>query len=413
MRDKRKTFAGRLTRKVLVWLFLVVIGVSYFIFKFAGMATNEFYAESFHNNMLITREYTRRVISDVYVAVTNNIFYLEQNLNDPDSHRKVMERIVKNGTRVRSCGISFIKDYYYPQKGHLFCPFAWRNSSDQDSIKSENMGDDAFNYLVSEWFNDIIENDSAKWSDPFYDGYDAKTALAAYMVPIHDQEGKVVAVLGADISLDWLTNKLIEMDSTTIRKASFSSFDMGITSHSYIISHDGTFITHPDEERILEDNFFRHINQEGVSDEERLINKMKSKGISDNESSEKYIYDGSECYVFYTPVKYTDWKIVTVVPCRSIDLLAITNGAVLLSFIVLAMLIIVIVCRYYLKRESELMQALVVSANDLAKGKFNSPLPDVNHNDEIRQLRDSLDNLQFSLSNYVNDMKKKAAEDKK
>ena len=188
---------------------------------------------------------------------------------------------------------------------------------------------------------------------------------------------------------------------------------MGITSHSYIISHDGTFITHPDEERILEDNFFRHINQEGVSDEERLINKMKSKGTSDNESSEKYIYDGSECYVFYTPVKYTDWKIVTVVPCRSIDLLAITNGAVLLALIVLAMLIIVIVCRYYLKRESELMQALVVSANDLAKGKFNSPLPDVNHNDEIRQLRDSLDNLQFSLSNYVNDMKKKAAEDKK
>ena len=67
--------------------------------------------------------------------------------------------------------------------------------------------------LYAENFHNKIDGDTAKWSDPFYDGYDNKTALAAYMVPIHDTNGKAIAVLGAYISLDWLTEKLAETDS--------------------------------------------------------------------------------------------------------------------------------------------------------------------------------------------------------
>ena len=105
--------------------------------------------------MHVTNEYTRRVISDVYVAVTNNIYYLEQNLDNPDYHKGVMERIVKSGTRVRSCGISFVKDYYYPQKEHRFCPFAWRNVANPEVIWSENMGDADLDYLDADWFTSV------------------------------------------------------------------------------------------------------------------------------------------------------------------------------------------------------------------------------------------------------------------
>ena len=134
-------------------------------FSFAGWATREFYTESYHNKMLVTYEYTRRVLSDVYVAVTNNIYYVEQHLDDSEYPKGVMERIVHNGTRVRSCGISFIEDYYYPERGHRFCPFAWRNSANPDIIYSENMGDADLDYLVADWFLDVIKADTAVWSD--------------------------------------------------------------------------------------------------------------------------------------------------------------------------------------------------------------------------------------------------------
>ena len=119
MEKRQKTIAGKITRRMLVWMIVIVLLVSYALFYFEGQSTRQFYSEIYHNKMLITNEYTRRVISDVYVAVTNNLYYLEQSLNNPDSHKATMKRIVRSGTRIRSCGVSFIEDYY-PQKGSQY-----------------------------------------------------------------------------------------------------------------------------------------------------------------------------------------------------------------------------------------------------------------------------------------------------
>ena len=402
MRQKRTSIAGRLTRKSMLWLLAIVIGLSYFVFQLTGWATRTFYTESYYNKMCITMEYTRRVLSDVYVAVTNNIYYVEQNLDNPDFHKSVMERIVKNGTRVRSCGISFIEDYY-PQKGHRFCPFAWRNVANPDVIWSENMGDADLDYLKADWFLDVIKGDSAQWSEPFYDGYDNETTLAAYMVPIHDSEGRTVAVLGADVSLDWLTKKLNEMDSIINENATFAANLLKLRSQSFIINHDGSFITHPNKASIMSDIFFNHVGDD-ASD---LVERIR-KGYEDHEKhDEKIHYDGRECYVFYTPVKYTEWTIVTVVPWQAIDMLGIINGFVLLLIIAACMMLIVLVCNYYLKRETRPLQNLIKATDDIAKGHFDTPMPDIKHNDEMRQLCDSFEKMQYAFTKYIDNLKSK------
>ena len=127
MKEKKKS-SGSLTRTILIWMCIILLVASYFVINIAGKATTEHLSEDYHNKILITYEYTRRVISDVYVAATNNIYYLEHTLDQPDIHKETMARIVASGTRVRSCGISFIEDFY-PEKGHHFCPFAWRNGA--------------------------------------------------------------------------------------------------------------------------------------------------------------------------------------------------------------------------------------------------------------------------------------------
>ena len=310
MGKKQKTFAGRLTSRLLVWVIIVILVLSYIILRSEGQATRQFYSEIYHNKMLITNEYTRRVISDVYVAVTNNIYFIEHNLDNPDCHKETMERIVKSGTRVRSCGISFIDGYYYPAKERRFCPFAWRNAANPDVVYSQDMGDADLDYLTADWFLDVLKSDSAQWSEPFYDGYDEKTTLSAWEVPIHDQEGRVVAVLGADISLDWLTNKLNEAD-TTINKSNMlmaSLFEM--KSSSFSINHDGSYITNPEGKRIMKDNFFNHLESCDGSDAEGLIKRMKNGIASEDKGKEKFLVNGEECYLFYTPVKYTQWVLV-------------------------------------------------------------------------------------------------------
>lgn len=400
MERKRNTLAGRVTRRILVWMLFIAAVLAVVIFHYEGKATRAFYSEIYHNKMLVANEYTRRVTSDVYVAVTNNVFYLEQMLDKPDSHKATMERIVKSGTRIRSCGISFIADYY-PEKGHQFCPYAWRNAKNPEVIFSENMGDTDLDYLNAGWFKDLIQTDSAQWSEPFYDSHEDQTPLSAYMVPIHDQAGRVVAVLGADVSLDWLTGKLDEMDSTLNDNAMLMASKFGLKSNSFIIYQDGRFITHADEERILKDNFFSHVESCDGSDVDGLVGNMKAGKEREDRNQEKFVIDGEECFVFFMPVKYTNWLMVTVVPCQAIDVLGLLNGGVLFLIVLVALLVVAVVVYYYVKGGMEPMRQLTNAVSDMADGKFETPMPELKHSDEINQLRDAIENMRYTVSNYA------------
>ena len=401
MERKRKSFAGRLTSKLLIWVIIVTLCLSYVILRSEKQATTLFYSEIFHNKMLITNEYIRRVISDVYVAATNNIYYIEHNLDNPDCHKETMERIVKSGTRVRSCGISFIEDYY-PEKGHRYCPFAWRNAAAPDIIYSQDMGDADLDYLTADWFLEVVNSDSAQWSEPFYDGYDEKTTLSAYEVPIHDETGRVVAVLGADISLDWLTYKLNETDTTINKSMMIMASIFEMKSNSFIINHDGSYITNPDGKRIMEDNFFNHLETIDGMEAEEMINRLKNGIANEDRTLDKLLIDGEECYLFYTPIKYTQWVLVSVVPCRAIDILSQLNAATLLFIFLLAMLLIILVGYYYIKNGIYPLKQLTKVANDIAKGKFDTSMPEIKYKDEISQLRDSIEEMQYRLSNKAN-----------
>ena len=348
MEKKKVNLIGRLTVKLSIWMIIIVLGISYILFQLETQATRQFYYEIYHNKMLITNEYTRRVISDVYVAVTNNLYYLEQSLNNPDGHKATMERIVRSGTRIHSCGVSFVKDFY-PQKGHMFCPFAWRDPAHPEEVYSQNKGDEDYDYLSANWFLDVVKSDSARWSEPFYDGYDELTALSAYMVPIHNLSGRVVAVMGADVSLDWFAKKLSEADSVINKNKMLMSSKFNIKSNSFIINHDGTYITHTDVKRIMKDNFFRQMETYDGSDKDEMINRIMNDEV-DNKKTERILVDGKECYMFYMPVKYTQWILVTVVPCKAVDVLCYLNGASVVLIILLPLLILLLIGNYYIRR---------------------------------------------------------------
>ena len=350
MKGRIKSLAARIAIRLLLWGLVITVCVGFVSYHYTLNGITKQYAENFHMRMLINYEYTRRVLSDVYVQVTNNVYYIEHSLDRPDNQIEEMEHIVRNGNRVHSCGMNFIKNYY-PEKGEKFCPFAWRNPENRDEILTDLKGDQDFDYLNDRWFRNVIEGDTCEWSDPFYDGYDKSTALVAYMVPIHDAEGKPVAVLGADISLEWLTGKLDETDSTYNAQNSFAAQVMGLKSQSFIINYDGKFITHPKSEKLLEGQFFHNVRGSKNGKKTLLERKMKAGKQSSDETQERYLFNGEESYFFYTPMKYTDWTMVTVVPCRQIDMLGMIYVLKLMAYVLVGMFVLVAVAYVYMKKD--------------------------------------------------------------
>ena len=72
-----------------------------------------------------------------------------------------------------------------------------------------------------------------------------------------------------------------------------------------------------------------------------LEKKMKAGLLSHNEAEESYKFNGERCYFFYTPLKYTEWMMVSVVPCQTIDMIGLIYALKTMAFGMVAMLMLV------------------------------------------------------------------------
>jgi len=136
-----------------------------------------------------------------------------------------------------------------------------------------------------------------------------------------------------------------------------------------------------------------------------------SEGItSDDEEDYMFRFDGHNSYIFYCPVKESsvkesDWVTVTVVPWLCIDLAGIFVGIIQLFFIIIAMFLISVVCYFTTRTAAKPLKKLAITADEVARGNFDTPLPAIKYNDEIRLLRDSFEDMQHSLTKYIDELK--------
>ena len=370
---KNRSFATRLSQWVMLVLFVMMSALAIFIYYITGSVLLESEASTIKNSMKSAERNISDMMSDVMVATDNNVFDIERNLSKPDEMQAIVERIVK-------------------QNKH-------------SEIQVQRLGDVVNDYLNSKWFKEALAKDSAYWSDPFVDGHDGKTPLVAFLQPIHDQQGRVVAVMGADLSLDFMTEFLEEQDSLTEDAMLVAPTEIPL--RSYMLSQDGTYLTHPESWHIMKGNFFQHVKdydgEEGMA--KNAIKEMKEKKVSNSETDYMMMINRTPSYLFYAPVKGTDWILVVVAPRVVLDFMGLVVGLFMLVVVLVIIQVTFLVCRFVIKRSAKPLKVLADAADMVAQGHFDTQLPSIKHNDEIHQLRDSFENMQQSLATYVEDLK--------
>lgn len=411
---KVRSFAGRLTRRIVLVLLIVMGLTAFWFFALGGSFAQEEEAYRHEAMLKATAENISQVASDVYVAVSNQVPEIEESLDRPDRLMKLVERIVAQNPRIRSCGISFVESYY-PGKGKGYMPYAVRK--DSTTIEVVNLGSERQDYLGEDWFLEALKTDEGFWSEPFFEKNDTVSPLVAYVCPIRDKQGHAVAVIGADVSLDWLREKMQDADYelytqqwTGMNENRRDNKIEDWEPYSMLISKKGTFIVHPDEKRMIRDSIGSIVKASKDTVLVMMTQRMlEGKASSDFEVVDDFNYDcedfdGREGYVFYRPIKHTGWSLVLFAPEMALDLIAYVIGGMLVFFIILAVLIVWLVSRYSIKRTVGPLKLLASSADEVAKGNFEAPLPDIKYNDEIRNLRDSFEDMQHSLTKYVSEL---------
>ena len=431
-KPKMRSFAKRLTRWIAIMQFIVMGFATYWIYSFIKGFGEMEETDLYRSYLTNSNANISRILSNVYLGTLNHVKEIEDNLGQPDRMPSIMKDIVSRSPYIRSCGISFI-DGYYPQKGRWYCPYAIKNDSSQ-VVENRFIGDKDHDYLKAEWFTEALELDSIYWSKPFYDSMDSITPLVSCMIPIHDKHGKTVAIVGSDLSLNWFSAKAfdamnlqgekikvyvgndVDVDSLKGNAINWGERKWRLLTHNFIINKEGTYIAHPDNWRVIKENYFQRAAETPDSIDDQIGHKMVAgrKGFYGKNNLEPapfkfFDLDNSSAYVFYEPIEHTDWSIALAVPSFMVQVISIGSGVIMLLMIGLAMLVTRIVGRFIIKRVTRPINQLAESAKEVAKGNFSAPLPKIKHNDEIRLLRDSFEGMQHSLTEYVEELKNTTA----
>ena len=175
--------------------------------------------------------------------------------------------------------------------------------------------------------------------------------------------------------------------------------------YSFIIDKNGMYVAHPDSERVMKEHILSHVSDNFYSDCKRTVQdmmQMKS-GIA------PMVVDDVWTDVYYTPIASTGWCLGMVVPKRALVTPMIILLFSLLSATGLGQILVWVICRREIRQATKPLVALTKSSDEVAKGNFEAPLPELEYQDEISALRDSFATMQQSLVTYIRDLEETTA----
>ena len=149
----------------------------------------------------------RNKLARVEVTLDNMSWVVNRDLEEADWMFEITEMLVKKNSVINGSAIAFVPDYY-PEKGRWFEPSTVRMAD--GSIENKQVGSANHDYTKSEFYTVPMATDSCIWCEPYMDVDGSQVEVTTYSVPVYDDDGRKVAVVIADISLDWLEDIMNE-----------------------------------------------------------------------------------------------------------------------------------------------------------------------------------------------------------
>ena len=326
----QSSLSKRLTYRIMAVVLVMMAVIAGVVYNMVKEYMLDEAKERYKNMLLSSHEELRRHLSDVYVASKNNMHDIERDIDNPDRMFSHMERIVRQNADIVCCAMLFKQDYY-PSKGRVFVPCARLDSADR--LVVSRIDSTYNNYFYGEWFQEQMKKDKGCWTKAYFEsaffaaGQEPRL-LTTYTAPIHNHDGQPVALLAADVSLEYLRDEM--MEDVTKMNAQFKG-NREHQAYSFVIDHEGTYIIHPDEKRMLRDT-------------------LKADTIMTDEiGSATAVIDGVPSWIYYRKIKYVNWTMAVVVPDDVIMFNGRMLNIIILLTMVLGLLAIYLFCRHQIK----------------------------------------------------------------
>ena len=235
------------------------------------------------------------VVNQTEAAVRNSIWVAQWCLENPDSLKRIPQRVVSENPVVVGSTIALVPGY--SQKYPLYAPYAARDM-ENGKIKMLSLATEEYDYPSMEWFAKPLELGESYWSEPYFDENGGDMLMVTFSMPVKDNNGEIAAILTADISLDWLTELIGDI------KVYPNAFSM-------VVSRNGQIMVCPVDTLVMK----KTVNQFARESSDREVLDRVNKAMLSGETGEMLVrYKGKNNHVYFAPVERTGWSLSIVLP---------------------------------------------------------------------------------------------------
>jgi phosphoserine phosphatase RsbU/P len=322
------------------------------------------------------------VLNAIEKVPENLAAFAEHTSHASSDYIDLIRMVVENNPEIFGAAIAF-EPYVLGADTPRFAPYFYKK---EGGIKYAHL---AYDYFFRDWYQIPKELNRPAWTEPYFDEEGGQIIMATYSVPFYKVvagEKKFMGVVTADISLEWL-QKIVD------------SIKIAETGYGFLLSKNGTFVTHPDIKLVMNETIFSVAEARNDPELRKLGRKLirGEKGFAPFQS----LVTGKACWMVYAPLASSSWSLGVLFPQTELmaDITRL-NGTVLF-LAVAGFFIIFAVIIWIAGTITRPLRALSRATEHVAVGNLDAQVPRIKTSDEVGKLAHSFDAMQTSLKQYI------------
>jgi len=350
-----------------------------------------------------TLEATVQSIDNILLSVEqasgNTYWNMVEQLDKPERMQVYCRKLVETNPYITGCAIA-MEPYYYKDHAKYFMTYTHQTKTGMASTNSPIIQAETFGnrpYTEQEWYTQPMKSGHPCWIGPLKNTDTEGGAIISFCLPIYNRDGARVGVLGVDIALQQLSQIVLAVKPSP-------------NSYCTLLGSDGSYIVHPDSTKLMHETVYSYYKES----DNQSIKEAAAAMVTGQTGYKEFQQNGKDWFVFYKPFNRS------VLPGRSMEKLNWSAGIVYpeddifgqynrMLYVVVAisltgLFMLLVLCQWFTHRRLLPLRMLTKSAQRIAEGDYNDPIPDSRQEDEIGQLQEQFQQMQQSLATHVNEL---------
>ncbi len=366
-------------------IFVLIFGYNYLFSRRIIIKNVE---ENARNLALATVNRIDIVLRSMEKVSENLACYLENTSYSKSELINFLRLVVENNPEIYGSAVAF-EPYAFERDSLYFAPYFYKS---EGKIRFTYLGGESYKYFYWDWYQIPQELDRSVWSEPYYDEGAGNIIMSTYSVPFHrtvSGEKRFMGIVTADVSLSWLEEIV-------------ASIKIAQTGYGFLVSKNGTFVTHPDNHLIMNETIFSVAEARGDAHLREIGRKMiggKAGFVPFNS-----VVTEKKCWMVYAPLSSSGWSLGVLFPQDELmaDIFSLNRTVLFLGIVGFSFLLVVIVV--ISGSITRPLRALAKATENIGSGNLDVELPALKSQDEVGKLTESFTYMKSSLKQYIKEL---------